>query len=524
MSRKDLLGYLCLTALLSSQSILPACAETLPIKKISVDASKQLVVEFGGTAGSFPSVPHVLDLPGPNHRVVLDFTDATLDKAALQADSVSSAVQQALPFVKNVRYSNLENAPSPTARIVLDVPEGAKFKPHVVKLEAGTIIVSLGDELPGATASAAPEAPLTAAAADAATHGLAPDAVAEVASPKPGETPIGEEAPSAPSTTHGGDVVAAAIDDLSKPAATEAAAAETTPAPADTTPTTTETAPSAAPVAETTPAPTTEPVATTPAAEATPVPVEAAAAPVSAAAPTPASSSDPGPEALAPAADAPAPAVASPVVAAPPATAESSEADKKLAAVRHYNEAVKAHLSGKLSDAISEYKAALESNSSLAEAHSNLGLIFNQQHNYAGALSEFRKALAINPKDAITYNGIGAALRAERDLQGAIKNWQTAVSLDPKLATAHYNLGTAYEIEKEYDKALDSYKNAVGNDYRLGEAYYRMGLIWERKHHSDDAATQFQEALKISGDSEYSEDARQRLAFLTKGGAKTKTK
>jgi len=113
-------------------------------------------------------------------------------------------------------------------------------------------------------------------------------------------------------------------------------------------------------------------------------------------------------------------------------------------------------------------------------------------------------------------------LRAERDLQGAIKNWQTAVNLDPKLATAHYNLGTAYEINKDYDRALDSYNSAVKNDYRLGEAYYRMGLIMERKKRLDDAAQHFNEALKVSTDSEYSEDARQRLAFLQKSGHKVK--
>jgi tetratricopeptide (TPR) repeat protein len=493
MSRKDLRAYLSLAALLATQTAC-AAAETLPIKNISVDASKQLVVQFGGAAGSFPSVPHVLDLPGPNHRVVLDFNEATIDKNALPAaDTLSAAVQQSLPFVKSIRYSNLENAPTPTARLVLDVPQDAKFKPRVVKLEEGEVIISLGDELPGIPATAAAPA-----------AGLAPDAVAEVATPKAGETPIGEEVTAAEAAAPSESAAPASaelkapmpVETAATPASTTAAAEEAAMTEATSVPASTE-----APVAAT------EPVAT-PAAIETPVATTAPA-------PAMTTSPEPGPEAMG--TTEPAAAIASPV------TSESSEADKKLAAVRHYNLAVAAHLQGKLAEAITEYKASLEANGSLAEAHSNLGLIFNQQHNYAQALAEFRKALAINPKDAITYNGIGAALRAERDLQGAIKNWQTAVSLDPKLATAHYNLGTAYEIDKDYDKALDSYGSAVKNDYRLGEAYYRMGLIWERKKKSDEAASQFKEALKVSSDSEYSEDARQRLAFLQKG-SKPKTK
>ncbi len=195
--------------------------------------------------------------------------------------------------------------------------------------------------------------------------------------------------------------------------------------------------------------------------------------------------------------------------------AAKTEAQSKAEAKVSYNKAVQAHLAGKLPEAISQYQNALALNPEFSQAHCNLGLIFNQQHNYAKALSEFRKALAINPKDAITYNGIGAALRAEKDMVGAIKNWQTAVSLDPKLATAHYNLGTAYEIQKDTDRAMESYKQAVKNDYRLGEAYYRMGLIMERRKLNDEATEQYSRALKVANDAEFSEDARQRLASLT---------
>ncbi len=493
MSRNDLRAYLSLAAILAVQTASAASAETLPIKKISVDASKQLVVEFGGTAGNFPSAPHVLDLPGPNHRVVLDFTDAIIDKTSLpSADELSAAVIQSLPFVKSVRYSNLENAPAPTARIVLDVPEDGKFKPRVVKLEEGVITISLGEDLPATTSSA----PVVTPIADAVPTPIGDATTAAQAQPVMDNTPVSSTntAGAAPGWDWSANQNSAASADapVLKPAlATDTTPTEIAAAPSDSSTSPMGLAPDSAP---------------TPAAAAPISEVTAEAVPPSAEAP------------VAPVTESVAETSTAPVEAAPVA-----EGDKKLLSVKRYNAAVQFHLQGKLQEAIVEYKSALVANSGLAEAHSNLGLIYNQQHNYAQALAEFRKALAINPKDAITYNGIGAALRAEKDLLGAIKNWQTAVALDSKLATAHYNLGTAYEIQKEYDKALTSYSSAVKNDYRLGEAYYRMGLIMERKRRPDDAAEQFQEALKVSGDSEYSEDARQRLAFLTQS-KKGKTK
>lgn len=196
---------------------------------------------------------------------------------------------------------------------------------------------------------------------------------------------------------------------------------------------------------------------------------------------------------------------------------QSSQANSGAA---FYNDAVKAHLSGKLDEAIAKYKQALDANPNLGQAHCNLGLIFNQQHKFAEALVEFQKALAIDPKDAITYNGIGAALRAQKDLDGAIKNWQTAVTYSPHLATAHYNLGTAYELKKDYDKALESYRQATANDFRLGEAYFRMGIIMQSRNQNSEAKEQFSQALKVAPGAEYSKKAREFLAAMEQ--AKTK--
>lgn len=201
-------------------------------------------------------------------------------------------------------------------------------------------------------------------------------------------------------------------------------------------------------------------------------------------------------------------------------TSSSATTPNPASGATYYNEAVKAHLSGKLDEAIAKYKQALDANPNLGQAHCNLGLIYNQQHKFAEALVEFQKALAIDPKDAITYNGIGAALRAQKDLDGAIKNWQTAVTYNPHLATAHYNLGTAYELKKDYDKALESYRQATANDFRLGEAYFRMGIIMQSRNQNSEAKEQFSQALKVSPSAEYSKKAREFLAAMEQ--AKTK--
>ncbi len=541
MSWQHLRGYLGVAGvlgLMTAQAALSEDTASLPIKKIWVDNSKQVVIEFGQKA--FPQVPHVLDLPGPNHRIVLDFSQASVDQASLPAaDQLSTEVAKSIPFVKSVRYADLTNTAQPTARIVLDLPEAVKVKPRVVKLEEGMVTISLNEDpqtigdasAANTTGGATPASAEAVAAAPAAsktqadaaggqswdwlTNGQSaqPAGATTTSAAQPtAETPASAQAPAQPAAQ------AVSQSQGAAPAATDSTAADLgglkppINIASSSTPATTEPAPQPQPEAAAQPAVSTAPAPAAPAA----APVET---PATEAAPQ---AEAPKPEATAPQTQAEAtPAAdqsstdASPVAASETPQATADTKSSAVDAVKAYNKAVQFHLTGKLPEAIAAYQAALAANPNLSEAHSNLGLIYNQQHNYAQALAEFRKALAINPKDAITYNGIGAALRAQKDLLGAIKNWQTAVSLDSHLATAHYNLGTAYEIQKEYDKAVDSYQQAVKNDYRLGEAYYRMGLIMERRHKLTEAAEEFSQSLKVSGNSEYSEDARQRLAFLS---------
>ncbi|CAN5521180.1 hypothetical protein BH10CYA1_BH10CYA1_31800 [soil metagenome] len=601
-----------------------AGTKPLPIERIGLDNARQLVIQFAAEPGAFPSIPNVLDLPGPNHRVVVDFSDTTIDRAKIPTvDEIKTAMTKILPAINGIRYMTLPNAAKPTARIVLELPEDLKVTARVVKVEETSVTINLGEDvknlvvpkkttakpnqstltpssipttgadttisamtqtsapIPSASAPAQPLRtapvviseplePVAAAPVESAPFVAAPVATAPVAV----QTPVSVAAPPTTVTTTHYDTVAAPFGPAGQPVVSadgETVALkgeqklEQSTAPAGATKSSTsatgwdwnspvenelatkaaetKTMGEGAAVAavpqlkddaeealikkvaakELGLAPAVVPVAPIASIETTPVAAAVEATPVAAVkeavetAPvvqlrevdtTPVPTESP----LTLPTEAPKAVVPAPVVEeAPEPQAEAAGPAKSL---KLYNSAVRNHLSGKLMEAINDYKGALAANPSLAEAHSNLGLIYNQQHNYAGALGEFHKALAINPKDAITYNGIGAALRAEKDLPGAIKNWQTAVDIDPKLATAHYNLGTAFEIQKDYDRALEAYKDAVTNDYRLGEAYYRMGLILQQKHRLEDAEAQYKEALKVSASSEYSADAKQRLADL----------
>ncbi len=451
--------------------------EPTPIKKISVNSDKQIVVEFAMGDKATLKAPKLEDFPGPTHRLVIDFTDAVIEKGKTQpASQTLKELSKAYPDIKGIRYAALKNADEPTARIVLDLPESFPDNPQVVNVGADSVTISLVGTAKVAASNDVP----------AATSGTNAPAIASTQASEIGDggriqpnsslltpaAPIAPQAAKSPLSTY------------AAPAQTESSMKTGT----DSASTTASKLELPGKSVEDTPA------------EASKPSIASAQADSTSPFPTPAAKET----------------QTSPKENTTSESTPAEGASAKQAAVRHYNDAVKLHLAGKLTAAIAEYQAAIKDYPNLSEAHSNLGLIYNQQHNYPQALAELRKALAINPKDAITYNGVGAALRAQKDLTGAIKNWQTAISLDPKLATAHYNLGTAYEIQKDFDKALVCYKQAVKNDYRLGEAHYRMGLILQKKNNPEEAIAAFNKALEASAKADYSEDVRQRIAVIEK--------
>ncbi len=133
---------------LATVNVQAADSVPLPIKKISLDSADQVVIQFAVHAGAFPVPPHVLELPGPDHRIVLDFQNTVVDRVNMPgSDELSERLHRLFPLIKGVRYTNLTNSARPTARVVIEVPEQLEVKPRVVKLEEDSITISLGDNI-----------------------------------------------------------------------------------------------------------------------------------------------------------------------------------------------------------------------------------------------------------------------------------------------------------------------------------------------------------------------------------------
>jgi tetratricopeptide (TPR) repeat protein len=91
------------------------------------------------------------------------------------------------------------------------------------------------------------------------------------------------------------------------------------------------------------------------------------------------------------------------------------------------------------------YRHAIEIDSSLAEAHLNLGRLLHASGMVEEALDEYRTARRIDEEDAVTHYNIGVACQDLGDSDDAVAAYERAIELAPRFADARYNLSTLYE-------------------------------------------------------------------------------
>jgi len=183
-------------------------------------------------------------------------------------------------------------------------------------------------------------------------------------------------------------------------------------------------------------------------------------------------------------------------------------------AVEHYNRGIELHQSGFVTQAVAEYKAAIDADPRMEEAYSNLGVIYAAQHSYAKANAAFTEALKLKPNRPTTLNGLGTVLYAQKKFAEAKDMWLRAVTIDPNFASAYYNIGNAYESENNLEEAKKAFMQAVGATPNMADAYFRLGVIMYKQHHYPQSGAMLRRALLFAPEGEFVNDARRMLRTI----------
>jgi hypothetical protein len=92
-------------------------------------------------------------------------------------------------------------------------------------------------------------------------------------------------------------------------------------------------------------------------------------------------------------------------------------------------------------------------NTSLGEAHNNLGRALMELNRLEEAVNSFNAAIRCAPENALFHQNFASALEARGDFEAAINEYQRAISLDPHLPDAHHGLALSLLATGKFENA-----------------------------------------------------------------------
>jgi eukaryotic-like serine/threonine-protein kinase len=143
---------------------------------------------------------------------------------------------------------------------------------------------------------------------------------------------------------------------------------------------------------------------------------------------------------------------------------------------------------------------ALELDDSLAEAHSGLALIKQNEWDWSGAEKEFKRALELNPNLAEAHYRYARYLSPMGRTAEALAESKRAQELDPLLTRTKSTEAYILFDARRYDEAIQVYQNIIKMqpDYAVAHAY--LGYAYAAKGQYAEAVAEYQKQISLDGE------------------------
>ena len=133
-----------------------------------------------------------------------------------------------------------------------------------------------------------------------------------------------------------------------------------------------------------------------------------------------------------------------------------------------------------------------------AEAHYQLGLIFQRRHQYDKAIDRFKRAVEIDPRETDAHYQLGRMARMQNRLQEALNHFALVIEQDEQ--HSHHEvwreIGLTYLTASMYEEANDALHRFVEKRAYDPEGLYYFGQVRERLSDSGQAAEMFERCVE----------------------------
>jgi len=155
--------------------------------------------------------------------------------------------------------------------------------------------------------------------------------------------------------------------------------------------------------------------------------------------------------------------------------------------------------SGKLEEAIAEFRTAVRLRPDSDAAHESLGSFLRDHGKLEEAIAEFRTALRLRPDSDRHHNRIGYALREQGKLDEAITEYREALRLMQDSWWHHQGLGDTLKAQGKPEQAIAEYRESLRLKPDSADTHNKLGAsLCDDKHDYDGAIREFRTALRLN--------------------------
>ncbi len=113
-----------------------------------------------------------------------------------------------------------------------------------------------------------------------------------------------------------------------------------------------------------------------------------------------------------------------------------------------------------------------------AEAHFDLGVLYDLKGNYDEALKSFHLAIAFDDKKIKYYSSLANFYMTRNNFVNAVETLNKALEKDKTNPGIFYNIGTTYLLWGRSDQAIVYLEKAIGLDDSYGPAFSNLGIAY----------------------------------------------
>jgi Tfp pilus assembly protein PilF len=180
--------------------------------------------------------------------------------------------------------------------------------------------------------------------------------------------------------------------------------------------------------------------------------------------------------------------------------------------------AIQAHRAGNFDGALQRYRTLLQENELNAQAHNNLGLLYQERGLLQDSVHELQRAAAIDPRNPGTHNNYGVTLLMLGRTDEAVAEFQSVLRLEPGNLDARVNLALAERSAGRFDAAKEALLDVLNRAPANAPANYNLAQLYDQTNEPARAVEHYRLFLDHAGVEHAGRAAavRARIAALSK--------